>query len=467
MVSRVVDGLTVLVAGLGVSGIAAARAAAAAGGDVVVHDARPAAVTQARAALGDTVRVIDDAIDLLHRGGAALVVASPGLAPSTPVLAAAAEAGVPIWSEPELAWRLLDGRTRVLAVTGTNGKTTTTELVAACVDAPPVGNIGRPLSALVEDPPPLVVAELSSFQLHYTHTLRADVGVVLNVADDHLDWHGDRGAYAAAKARVWQGQRARGAPGLRAQDWAVVNLDDAGSLGLLDAHAPPAGVAGFSLAEPPRDAVGVVDGVLAERLTGDQPTPIVAVDALGVSGPHNVANAAAAVAVSVAAGIAPAELSRPLATARVGAHRLEVVAARDGVVWVNDSKATNPHAAAAALRSFDSVVWIAGGLGKGVSFAPLADALAARVRLALTIGQDGPQLAALARAHGVETVEVGRLEDAVAVARTHARAGDVVLLAPACASMDQFADYADRGDRFRGLVIDGAPLPVAGRERRA
>jgi UDP-N-acetylmuramoylalanine--D-glutamate ligase len=201
--------------------------------------------------------------------------------------------------------------------------------------------------------------------------------------------------------------------------------------------------------------VGVVDGVVVERITSGQPTPVVAVDALGVRGRHNVANTAAAVAAAIASGATPAGLGRPLAAARVGAHRLEVVAEHGGVLWINDSKATNPHAAAAALGSFKSVVWIAGGLGKGVSFDPLAAELEDRVRLALTIGASGAQLAAMTRARGVETVEAGDLTTAVAVAKDRVRPGDVVLLAPACASMDQFVDYAERGDRFRELVTAG------------
>ncbi len=450
--------LRVLVAGLGVSGIAAARAAATAGASVMVHDAAPAAVERGRVELSSRVEVIADPVAMLSAGALDVVVASPGLTPSAAVLLAAANAGVDIWSEPELAWRLLDGRTRLVAVTGTNGKTTTTELLAACLDVPAVGNIGRPLSALTGAPPPLAVAELSSFQLHYTHTLRADVGVVLNVADDHLDWHGDRRAYAAAKARIWRGQRSSGGYGLRGCDWAVGNLDDDGCARLVADHPPPAGWAPFTIGEPPRDGVGVLDGVVVERITGTQPTPIVGVDALGVRGSHNVANVAAAVAAAIVAGAAPARLGRPLSEARVGAHRLEVVAERGGVRWVNDSKATNPHAAAAALRSFDSVVWIAGGLSKGVSFDPLAADVAGRVRLAVTIGEAGSQLADLTRTHGVETVEAGNLETAVAVAFDRVRSGDVVLLAPACASMDQFVDYAARGDRFRELVGAGATV---------
>jgi UDP-N-acetylmuramoylalanine--D-glutamate ligase len=452
----------VLVAGLGLSGTAAARAAAAAGARVVVHDDVAAAVGRATAELGDAVDVADDPVALLAGGDVDVVVASPGLAPSTPVLAAAVAAGVAIWSEPELAWRLLDGRTRLLAVTGTNGKTTTTELLGACVDAPTAGNIGQPLTGLVDDPPPLVVAELSSFQLHFTHALRADAGVVANVADDHLDWHGDRAAYGAAKARVWHGQRAEGAPGLRGTDWAVTNLDDPGCADLVAAHPPPAGRAGFTLGPPPPDAVGVVDGTLVERLTRAQPTPIVELDELGVRGSHNVANAAAAAAAAIVAGAAPAALGAPLAAARVGAHRLEVVAERDGVRWINDSKATNPHAAAAALRSFDSIVWIAGGLNKGLSFEPLAAHLGGRVRLALTIGSSGSDLAAVARAQAVEALEAGDLDTAVDIAKRRARPGDVVLLAPACASMDQFVNYAARGDRFRELVTGTTDRRPAG-----
>lgn len=457
-------GRRVLVVGLGVSGIAAARAACASGAHVLSSDAAPAAAARARAALGEDIELVADPEARLRAAELDVVVASPGLAPTTPVLAAAAAAGVPIWSEPELAWRLLDGRTRILAVTGTNGKTTTTELLAACLGVPAAGNIGQPLSTLVDDPPPLVVAELSSFQLHFTHTLRADVGVVLNVADDHLDWHGDRAAYAAAKARIWRGQRATGAPGLRGSDWAVSNLDDAdGAARLLTGHPPPAAHAGFTLEPPPPDAVGVADGALVERLTGDQSTPVLTLDALGVRGRHNVANAAAAVAAAIAAGAAPGSLAQPLSAARVGAHRLETVAEHAGVRWIDDSKATNPHAAAGALRSFDSVIWIAGGLAKGVSFAPLAADLGTRVRLALTIGQAGPAIAELTRSRAVETVEAVTLDAAVAIARERARPGDVVLLAPACASMDQFVDYAARGDRFRELVADGVPLSAIAR----
>jgi UDP-N-acetylmuramoylalanine--D-glutamate ligase len=448
-----VEGRRLLVAGLGRSGMAAARAALAAGAEVLIHDDAPAAVSARAVDLrrrGATV--ISDLTWLFTRRPPDVVIASPGLSPRTPVLTAAADAGVAIWSEPELAWRLLDGRTRLVGVTGTNGKTTTTELLAACLDAPAAGNIGRPLCDLVAAPPPLAVVELSSFQLHYTAELRTDVAVLLNVADDHLDWHGGGAAYASAKARIWRQQRTASAPGFDGRDWAVTNADDEGCRQVVADHPPPAGHLTFGLGPPAPGGVGIVDDDIVERITGDQPVPVVAVESLEVQGRHNVANAAAATAAAIGAGVAPAALAGPLTAARVGAHRLEVVADDGRVRWVDDSKATNPHAAAAALRSFDSVVWIAGGLNKGLSFAPLAHDVATRVRLALTIGTAGPQIAELARASGVETIEAERLERAVAIARERAMPGDVVLLAPACASMDQFTDYAERGDRFRALV---------------
>ena len=448
-----VTGMRLLVAGLGRSGVAAARAALDGGADVLLHDDAPDVVAQRVEALSQDGAVeVRDLGDLFAHRPPDVVVASPGLSPQTSVLTRARQAGVDVWSEPELAWRLLDGRTRVVAVTGTNGKTTTTELLAACLDVPAAGNIGRPLSELVAAPPPMVAAELSSFQLHYTSAFRADVGVVLNVADDHLDWHGDPGAYAAAKARVWSNQRTTAAPGLSARDWAVTNAEDPGCLRLVADHPPPAGRLTFGLGAPAPGGVGVLDGALTERITTDQPTPVVGITALGVHGPHNMANAAAAVAAAIGVGVPPTALAEPLASAHVGAHRLEVVAEHDAVRWVDDSKATNPHAAAAALRSFDTIIWIAGGLNKGLSFAPLAGEIAGRVRLALTIGTAGPEIAELARANGVETIEAEQLDRAVAIARDRARPGDVVLLAPACASMDQFTDYAERGDRFRALV---------------
>ncbi|CAN5118205.1 UDP-N-acetylmuramoyl-L-alanine--D-glutamate ligase [soil metagenome] len=462
---------SVLVLGLGRSGAAAARALLAAGvGRLVVADRDDGPALRSRGgelrAAGADVRVGSDDPELL--GGVDLVVPSPGVPQSSPLLATALAGRVPVWSEPELAWRLSSGRTRLVAVTGTNGKTTTTELVAACLGVPAAGNIGTPLSDVLTAaaPPALVCAELSSFQLRFTDALRADVAVLLNVAADHLDWHGSAEAYRAAKARVWANQR----PG----DRAVVNADDAGAMGAVRAHPPPAAPTTFTVAAPVDGQVGVERGWVVDRLSGAS-RRIAPVAALRLRGPHNLSNVAAAVAAARCAG-APAEsLVAPLTDFAPGPHRLEVVATVAGVRFVNDSKATNPHAAAAALTALSSpptaggaaagpspsspptaggpsIVWIAGGLNKGLSFDELAAVVPGRVRAAVTIGSSGPALAGLTRRLGVDTVEAGELAAAVRTAAALAAPGDTVLLAPACASMDQFHDYAARGDAFRHAV---------------
>lgn len=470
-------GVRALVVGLGVSGAAAARSLAAAGAEVRVVDPGRGEALAARAAalaaLGVEVRRDETEVDALL-ADRTLVVPSPGVPPRAPLLSAARRAGVEVVSEPELAWRLSGGRTRVVAVTGTNGKTTTTELLAACLGAPAAGNIGTPLSELLgaPEPPPLVVAELSSFQLHFTSSLAPEVAVVLNLAPDHLDWHGSFVAYAAAKARIWAAQRADGL--------ALVNADDAEAAGLFDAHPPPARRARFAAAGGLRGddsaplVAGVHDGAVwwADPEDPEERVPVVEVAALGGGdgppGPHQVANVCAVMAAAVAAGADPAALAAPLQAYRPGAHRLQRVGLHDGVAYVDDSKATNPHAAAAALATYPSapgapsLVWIAGGLNKGLTFDGLAPLLPGRVRATVTIGSSGPALAAVARSAGVPVVEAGTLAEAVPAAAALARPGDTVLLAPACASMDQFADYAERGRAFAAAVaaLDDARTPA-------
>ncbi len=489
-----------LVVGLGRSGVAMARALLDRGHDVRMADARDDDAMATRAAPfseeGADVRLGGLGVDLLD--GRDLVVTSPGVPPRTPLLEAARARGLPVWSEPELAWRLAGGRVRLVVVTGTNGKTTTTELIAACLGAPAAGNIGTPLVELLArpDPPPLVVAELSSFQLHFTHSLRPDVAVLLNVAVDHLDWHGTAAAYRAAKARSWASQL----PG----DAVVVNADDVGAVQAVHEHPPAARIVTASTAAPgpaagaadpgldavdasgpaagaadpgldavdasgpaagaadpgldavdasgPPLAVGVRGGTIVWRPAGGREVPVARVADLALTGPHNVSNVCAAVAASACAGADPTALGPALTGFAAGPHRLERVACVDGVTWVNDSKATNPHAAAAALRSFGSVVWIAGGLDKYLDFDGLAGLLSPRVRATVTIGSCGPSVARMSRRAGVVTVEAGTLEAAVDTAARLARPGDTVLLAPAAASMDQFTDYAARGQAFRDLV---------------
>jgi UDP-N-acetylmuramoylalanine--D-glutamate ligase len=452
-----------LVLGLGVSGEAAARALAAAGTDVLAVDAGDGPAVRDRAARlaaeGITSRTggVADS-DLAGRD---LLVPSPGVPESSPLVTAALRAGVDVWSEPELAWRLNRGRTRLVGVTGTNGKTTVTELVAACLDAPAAGNIGRPLVALLsaDAVPALAVAELSSFQLRFTHTLAPAVAVLVNVAADHLDWHGTLEAYGDAKARIWSRQTS--------EDTAVVNVDDAGARRVAARRPPPGRVVGASTAAPDQGQVGVEGGVIVSRTTRP-PTRVLPLAEVAMRGRIGVANAVVAAAAALAAGAGVTQVAAALRTVGPGPHRLERVAEIDGIVYVNDSKATNPHAAAAALGSFVRVVWIGGGLNKGLDFDALAGPLAARARAVVTIGAAGPALAGLARRLGIPVVEAGTLAAAVPAAADLAEPGDTVLLAPACASMDQFRDYADRGEAFRSAVgrlrpdaADGAALDAA------
>lgn len=409
--------MTVLVVGLGASGRAMAAALDRIGLQVRAVDQRDDLPTDGLP--GD---VVLGSMDPAVLRDVNLVVTSPGVAPSHPLLTAAASQGIQVWSEPELAWRLNRGRTRLVAVTGTNGKTTATQMIAACLDAPAAGNIGPPLvTALTVDPPPLLVAELSSFQLHFCTTFRPDVAVLLNVAGDHLDWHGGLAAYTADKARLWQAQHPK--------DTTVVWAEDAGAAQAVGRFPPPG-------------------RVVAARTDPDIIDPA----ALAAPGPHNVANATASAHAALASGGDPDRIKDTLSRFRTGAHRLELVATVDGVHYVNDSKATNPHAALAALQSYDDVVWIAGGLNKGLSFDSLIPVLQRRVRQVLTIGACGPEVAHTARQAGVQVEESGTVQAAVERAHAVSKPGMTVLLAPAAASMDQFADYADRGDAFRTAV---------------
>ncbi len=400
-----------------------------------------------------------------------LVVTSPGLPPTAPVLAAAAAAGVPIWGDVELAWRLDNsGRygppRRWLVVTGTNGKTTTTSmlhamLVAAGRRALLCGNIGDPVLDILDRPAELLAVELSSFQLHWAPSLRPEAGVVLNVAEDHLDWHGTMDAYARDKARVLDGRVA------------VVGLDDPVAAGLLSAAAAPVRV-GFRLGEPARGELGVRGGVLVDNAFGEQ-LGLAEAASIPVAGPVGVLDAPAAASLARAVDVPPDAVAEALAGFRVGRHRAEVVGVVDGVTYVDDSKATNPHAAQASITAYPRVVWIAGGLLKGASVDELAATVANRLVGAGLIGRDRALLRdALSRhAPDVPVVELvtgedsgvqGAIEDSVTrlmtavvdAARGLAGPGDTVLLAPAGASFDQFSGYGQRGDAFASAV---AALP--------
>jgi UDP-N-acetylmuramoylalanine--D-glutamate ligase len=458
----------VVVAGYGVSGRAAAAALRPRVGQVVtvdehapdadVHD--PGAVT----------------LD-----GVTLVVASPGWRPTHPLLVAAAAAGVPVWSEVELAWRLRVGRDHGeergvpapwVAVTGTNGKTTTVGmlasiLTAAGLRAPAVGNVGTPVvEAALDSRNDVLAVELSSFQLHFTHSVSVLAGAVLNIAPDHLDWHGSLDAYAADKGRIYE----------RAQVACVYNAADPRTEDLVRAADVTEGAraVAFTLGAPARGQVGIVEDVLVDRafhLSAADPERHASAAELGtladlahlagpggVVAPHVVADALAAAALARAAGVGAVAVRDGLRAYAPGGHRIEPVATVDDVVYVDDSKATNAHAAAASLAAFapGTVVWVAGGLAKGATFDELVRARADRLRAAVLIGVDTDPLAGALARHApdipvvrIDPGETGTvMPRAVDAARSLARSGDVVLLAPAAASMDQFRSYAERGETF-------------------
>ena len=416
--------LRVVVCGSGVSGSAAARFLRERGADVDVVDVPP----------GSAVPDI---------GRPDLLIASPGWSPSHPLLAQAFAAGVPIWSEVELAWRATPAGTGWLAVTGTNGKTTTTEMLLAIlhghgVSAAAAGNIGAALIDVVSapGPPRWLAVELSSFQLHWPHTLHPRAAAVLNVAADHLDWHGSIEGYAHDKGSIFT-----------AGTHAVYNIDDTWSRRLAAACADRVG---FTLDEPDLAAYGVAAG----SLVAPGHTRICAVAELSVAGAHNVANALAATALAAAAGVPAQVAGNALRQFRSGAHRLAEVATVGGVRFVDDSKATNPHAAARALASYQSVVWIAGGLNKGLHFDDLVAGARERLKAVVLIGACAAQIrgALLRHAPDVPVTAADSMHTAVEAAAGIARSGDTVLLAPAAASMDMFRDYGDRGDQFVAAV---------------
>ncbi|OBF62645.1 UDP-N-acetylmuramoylalanine--D-glutamate ligase [Mycobacterium sp. 852002-51971_SCH5477799-a] len=471
-------GTPVLVAGGGVTGKAVLAALTRLGAVPTLCDDDPVRLRD-YADAGVATASTSTASEQISRY--ALVVTSPGFAPTTPLLVAASAAGVPIWGDVELAWRLdAAGRygppRRWLVVTGTNGKTTTTSMLHAMLTAGGrrsllCGNIGDPVLDVLEQPAELLAVELSSFQLHWAPSLQPEAGVVLNIAEDHLDWHGSLAAYAAAKARVLDGRVA------------VVGLDDGRAAALLDTARAPVRV-GFRLGEPAAGELGVREGHLVDRAFADD-LALLPVDFIPVPGPVGVLDALAAAALARCVGVPPEAIAAAIASFRVGRHRAEVVAVADGISYVDDSKATNPHAAEASVLAYPRVVWIAGGLLKGASVDAEVARMASRLVGAVLIGRDRREVAEALSRHapdvpvlhvvtgedagmdatavvsGADVTEVQLSSDdvatavmdaAVTAARTLAKPGDTVLLAPAGASFDQFSGYAHRGDAFASAV---------------
>ncbi|MER6749325.1 UDP-N-acetylmuramoyl-L-alanine--D-glutamate ligase [Streptomyces fungicidicus] len=461
------QGKHVTVAGLGVSGVPAARALHGLGAEVTVvndgDDARAREQAAELEALGVTVRLGDG--ETLP-DGTELIVTAPGWRPDKPLFAAADRAGVPVWGDVELAWRLRGPDAAPwLAVTGTNGKTTTVQMLASILEAAglrtaAVGNIGVSLldAVLGEERYDVLAVELSSYQLHWAPSLRAHSAAVLNLAPDHLDWHGSMEAYARDKGRVYEGNRVA----------CVYNADATGKPSTEDLVREAdveegCRAVGFTLGAPGPSQLGVVEGILVDRAFVENrqrnAQELAEVSDVNPPAPHNIANALAAAALARAYGVPASAVRDGLRAFTPDAHRIAHVADVDGVTYIDDSKATNTHAAEASLAAYDSIVWIAGGLAKGATFDELVGGAAKRLRGAVLIGRDRALIReALARhAPEVPVVDLGRTDtgamlQAVQEAQRLARPGDTVLLAPACASMDMFANYNKRGDAFAQAV---------------
>jgi len=443
-----VAGRTVAVCGARFAGQAAARALLGLGARVVLIDRDRPAGTDALVAAGATFA------DELPND-AALVVTSPGWPPTHPLFAAAAARGIEVIGELEFAWRLRGaGAADWLVITGTNGKTTTVRMLesilfAAGERALAVGNVGVSVIDAVTDPHPydVLAVEASSYQLHWSSTIRPAAGALLNLAPDHLDWHGSMTEYAQAKAAVWAGAVAVG------------NADDP-----LVAQRLPPGAVSFTLDEPGEGQLGVVDGRLVSRAFGDDRLVLVDTATIRPAGAHNVANALAAAALARAHGVPAGAIGEGLRTFVPDPHRNQLVHTAGGITWVDDSKATNPHAARASLLAYPRIVWVAGGQLKGVDVDDLVTELAGRLVGAVLLGEDRAQVAASLARHApevpvivVESTDDGAMTEVVRAAAGLARAGDTVLLAPAAASYDMFSGYAARGDAFARAAREVAP----------
>ncbi|MFB6715962.1 UDP-N-acetylmuramoyl-L-alanine--D-glutamate ligase [Streptomyces sp. NPDC056237] len=461
------QGKHVTVAGLGVSGIPAAKVLHGLGAVVTVvndgDDERSRTQAAELEAQGITVRLGDGAT---LPESTELIVTTPGWKPDKPLFAAAAEAGVPVWGDVELAWRLRDlgGREPApwLAVTGTNGKTTTVRMLASILEAAglrtaAVGNIGVSLldAVLGDEKYDVLAVELSSFQLHWAPSLRAHSATVLNLAPDHLDWHGSMEAYVADKGRIYEGNRVA----------CVYNAAEKATEDLVREADVEEGcrAIGFTLATPGPSQLGVVDGILVDRAfvanRQKQAQELAEVSDVHPPAPHNIANALAAAALARAFGVEPAAVRDGLRAFRPDPHRIEHVADVDGVAYIDDSKATNTHAAVASLAAYDPIVWIAGGLAKGAAFDELVTGAAGRLRGVVLIGRDRALIREALTRHAPEVpvvdldrTDTGAMSEAVREAARLARPGDTVLMAPACASMDMFVNYNKRGEAFADAV---------------
>jgi len=448
------DGKRILVAGAGVTGSACARALEKRGSLVTIVDEKVSELE------GFTV-ITPERVNFSHFD---LLLVSPGWREDHPVVLAARAARIALINEVDLAWSLKAPGQKWLALTGTNGKTTTVELTAAMLrsgglTAIACGNVGTTVIEVVESAEQYdyLVLELSSFQLHWLEDAEFISSAVLNIAQDHLDWHGSFDAYATDKLSI-----------LDKSMTAILNSQD-GEILTRTAHWQGRKVF-FSLDTPSPGEIGVVEELLVDRaFVADPQEAAMFCELVEVTPtvPHNVSNALAAAGLARTVGVSHEAIRTAITEFAPGRHRIETVLVQEGITWINDSKATNPHAASAAIMSALSVIWIAGGLAKGAQMGELVERIKSRVRVAILIGEDRELIAKELSEHA-PAIEILRIdtpsqyskggddnslmETVIRAAKERAISGDTVLLAPACASMDQFISYGDRGDRFRTAV---------------
>ena len=448
------DGKRILVAGAGVTGAAAARALAKRGSLVTIVDEN---VRE----LENFSVITPDSVNFSHFD---LLLVSPGWREDHPVVVAARAARIALINEVDLAWSLKAPGQKWIALTGTNGKTSTVELTAAMLrsgglSAIACGNVGRTVIETVESTEKydFLILELSSFQLHWLEDAQFLSSAILNIAEDHVDWHGSFDAYAKAKISILDKSMA-----------AILNGDD-GEIVSRTTHWQGRKVF-FSLDTPAPGEIGVVEELLVDRAFVADPQEAAMISELIEvipTVPHSVSNTLAAAGLARTAGVSHEAIRSAIKDFTPGRHRIEKVLESDGITWINDSKATNPHAASASIMSALSVIWIAGGLAKGATMGELVERIKPRVRVAILIGEDRELIAQEleARAPHIEIIRIDTpvdysrggsnnalMEAVVSHAKERAVSGDTVLLAPACASMDQFISYSDRGDRFKAAV---------------
>lgn len=475
-------GLRVAVLGLSMTGFSVADTLTELGADVLVLSAsadeeyaRLLPVIGARLELSALDSVPQALVDFAPE----VVIASPGFSPSHPVIRWALGSGIALWGDVELAWRVRDKVVRAdgssadwVLITGTNGKTTTTQLTAALlveggVRAAPCGNIGIPVLDAVRDPAgfDVLVVELSSHQLWYLGlssvegSLFPHSTVCLNLADDHLVWHGSAQAYRDAKALVYRNTRVA----------CVYNKSDEATRRMVEEAEVVDGARaiGFDLGIPGPSDLGLVEGLLVDRAfledrsrSALELTTVADLDRVGLAAPHIVQNILAASALARAFGVAPESIHAALQAFHLDAHRIQVIARHAGITWVDDSKATNPHAAASSLRAYPGAVWVVGGDLKGVDLSALVADAGKSARAAVVIGVERGEVVAALRRHApalpvfeVDAGETGHVMNRVVEIAVEIVEGEgTVLLAPAAASFDQFTGYADRGRRFAEAV---------------